>query len=92
MQYRPVKSVLVPACLLWMAAACTPATRVDPGVSDAPPDAGTTAAASTAGKAPDEGQSDNLINRFWAPFDNAVDDINQDLNKGDAEPASESTE
>jgi len=92
MQYRHIKSMLVLACSLWMAVACTPVARDDPGASDVPPDTGTAAAASESGEEPDEAQSNNPINRFWAPFDKAVDDINRDINEGDAESASESTE
>ena len=92
MQYRHIPLLLILAYSLGMTVACTQATRVDPGVSDVPPDADTTAGASAPGKDPDESQSNNLINRFWAPFDKAVDDINRDINEGDAQPAAESSE
>lgn len=86
--YRSLILVLAGSGLLWMLVACTPATSGDPDVSDAPPDAGTTAAASTSTpeKDQDDTQPTNIIERFWSPFDNAVDDINRDLNKGDPDP------
>ena len=94
MNYRLIKSIPVLAfsgSLLFLAA-CTPATRMDPDVSDQPPDADTTAAATATGKEQDDAQSTNIINRFWSPFDNAVDDINRDLNKGDSDAPPESDE
>ncbi|MGD2138528.1 MAG: hypothetical protein PVF08_09745 [Gammaproteobacteria bacterium] len=93
MNSRLIKSLpaLAFSGTLLLLAACTPAASVDPDVSDQPPDADTTAAATATGKG-DGAQSTNIINRFWSPFDNAVDDINRDLNKGDADAPPESDE
>ena len=79
--------------LLMIAAGCTPATRVDPDVSDAPPDTQTTAAAPAPAQTQDEeAQPTNVIERFWAPFDNAVDDFNKEINEGDPDTPTGSDE
>jgi hypothetical protein len=71
-------------------ASCTTAT-VDESTGNAQP-----ADAPTTGSAPGEEQADakptDIIDRMFSPLDNAVTDINRDLNKGDADVPSEPNE
>jgi hypothetical protein len=82
---------LVPVAWLCLLASCTPATGVDSA-------AGGTESADTPATtaAPGEDQADakptDIIDRMFSPLDNAVDDINRDLNQGDADTTSGSTE
>ena len=74
-------------CLL---VACTTATVAEPTGNAQLAD---TTASDTA---PSGGQADakptDIIDRMFSPLDNAVSDINRDLNKGDAEAPSEPNE
>jgi hypothetical protein len=74
-------------CLL---VACASATVDEPAGNVQPGD--TTASDS----APSGGQADakptDIIDRIFSPLDNAVTDINRDLNKGDADAPSEPNE
>jgi hypothetical protein len=64
-------------------------TNADSAQNAAPPDELAGSDASAEGQ--DEARQGNIVERFWAPFDNAVDDFNRDINKGDSD-ANESDE
>jgi hypothetical protein len=93
MKTRQTKLFLVLAwsSSLWMLTACTPATSEDASGGAEPPEAATTTETAT-GEPPAEARPTDIIDRFFSPLDNAVDDINRDLNKGDADASTESNE
>jgi hypothetical protein len=66
--------------------ACTSTTRVDPGQNAAPPDE--VAGGDLSGEGQTEAQPTDTIDRVFSPLDNAVDDINRDLNKDGTDTAS----
>ena len=74
-------------CLL---AACTSTTSVNSGQGAAPPDEVTVGDASGGDKT--ESQPTDIIDRVFSPLDNAVDDINRDLNEDDTDTASSPNE
>lgn len=65
-------------------------TSADSGQNAVPPDE--VAGSDASGEGQTEAQPTNIIERFWAPFDNAVDDFNRDINKGDSETPTGSDE
>jgi hypothetical protein len=69
-------------CLL---VACTSMTGVDAGQGAAPPDEEAGGGTPAGGQAGD--QPTDIIDRVFSPLDNAVDEINRDLNKGDTDTA-----
>jgi len=82
---RPVFAWLF-AGWLCLLVACTPAA-VDESAADTEP-----ADTSASGSAPPGEQTDakpqDIIDRMFSPLDDAVSDINRDLNKGATDPAS----
>ncbi|MGD8311138.1 MAG: hypothetical protein PVJ66_00965 [Gammaproteobacteria bacterium] len=68
---------------LWLLVSCTPGTNVEPGENTQSADA----SASGAGPAGDQSEAKptDIVDRMLSPLDDAVDDINRDLNKGDAD-------
>ena len=75
---------------LWLLASCTPATSVESGSNPEPAGEATTSAA--PGEEQTDAQPEDIIDRLFSPLDNAVTDINRDLNKGDADAPSGSNE
>jgi hypothetical protein len=53
---------------------------------------GTAAAGTAPDTPPDEGQQQDLLDRLFSPLDEAVSDINRNLNKGDDNASPESSE
>jgi|GEM_PF-2629265 len=88
MTHRDVKSIAARACVgwLWLLVACTPGTRTEPAdhtqAVDAP------AAAAAPAEEQTDAKPDDIVDRILSPLDDAVSDINRDLNKGDADNAS----
>jgi len=83
---RKITSILY-VCLLVL---CVPVTASE---SDAGTESPNKAATDTAG---DQGTADmkheDIVDRVFSPLDNAVSDINRDLNEGDGSATSESSE
>jgi hypothetical protein len=92
MNHHHLKSIPVSAAIgwLWLLVSCTPATNVESAGKAQPADA--TAAAPASGEEQAGAKPTDIIDRMFSPLDNAVDDINRDLNKGDAATSSGSSE
>jgi len=92
MNHRDLKSIVVLASvgLLWLLVSCTPGTSIESGDNTQPADA--SASAATPGEEQTDAKPDDIIDRVLSPLDNAVSDINRDLNKGDADTPSEPNE
>jgi len=92
MMHRYSKSIialLFPGWL-WLLVSCTPATGIESGGNTEPAETATTSA--EPGDEPTDAKPTDIIDRMFSPLDNAVSDINQDLNKGDAETPLEPNE
>ncbi len=81
---------LVSVGWLWLLASCTPATSIESGGNTEP--AGESTASAAPGEEQADAKPDDIIDRMFSPLDNAVSDINRDLNKGDADAPSGSNE
>jgi len=92
MNQRQIKSILVCAAIGWLCllVSCTPATNAGSGGNAESADAAAAAPASGEGQA--ESKPTDIIDRMFSPLDDAVDDINRDLNKGDADTSSGTNE
>jgi hypothetical protein len=86
-----MKSIFTWTSALWLCllVACAPA-KVDETGGNAEP-ADTAAAAPASGEEQTEEKPTDIIDRMFSPLDTAVDDINRDLNKDDADTSSGSS-
>ena len=71
-------------CLLF---ACATATAEQPAGNAEPAD--NTASTALPAEEQEDAQPQDIIDRLFAPLDNAVSDINRDLNKNNTDAASE---
>jgi len=83
-QHKPSITAGAVAILLCLPGFSTPAAAGQAGNDAPPPSAGGTSGAATQDAGQGEGQPEDVVDRFFAPLDNAVSDINRDLNQGDA--------
>ncbi len=92
MSHRHLKSIPAYAAIgwLWLLVSCTPLTNAESGGNAQPADAA--AATPASGEEQAGAKPTDIIDRMFSPLDNAVDDINRDLNKGDAGTSSGSGE
>ena len=86
---KTIIALLLPGCF-WLLVSCTPATGIESGGNTEPADTATSGAAPE--DEPAAAKPTDIIDRIFSPLDNAVSDINQDLNKGDADVPSEPNE
>jgi hypothetical protein len=68
---------------------CTPLAASEP---DGNMESADTAASDDAGKQEADPKQEDILDRVFSPLDNAVSDINRDLNKGDDTAAPDSSE
>ena len=85
-QYRKLIFSWGSVSLLCLLVPCTPATGVESGSDMETVDKSATAA--TPDEEQGSGKPQDIIDRMFSPLDNAVSDINRDLNKDDAEAPS----
>ena len=92
MKERHKRSALAWASVGWfcLLVGCSPATIDESAGNAQPVDTSSTAFAPSAEEA--EAQPTDIIDRIFSPLDNAVTDINRDLNKGGADTPPESNE
>jgi hypothetical protein len=82
---KSIITLLLPGWL-WLLVSCTPATGIEPGGNTESDDTAAT------GDEPTDAKPTDIIDRMFSPLDNAVSDINRDLNKGDADTPPEPNE
>jgi hypothetical protein len=91
MQHRrgtlmPVGIVSVFLCLLVL---CAPLAASEP---DANTESATTAGSDDAGEQESDPKHEDILDRMFAPLDDAVTDINRDINEGDNNGEPEASE
>jgi len=89
-RYQKLVFAWTSAGWLGLLVACTP-TTIDESTGNMEPADTSSAATAPPGEQVDA-QPTDIIDRFFSPLDNAVTDINRDLNKGDADSSAESNE
>ncbi len=82
----PAGLVTVFLCLLVL---CAPLAASEP---DANTDSAATAASDDAGKQESDPKHEDILDRIFAPLDDAVADINRDINEGDNNGEPEASE
>ena len=85
MNHRKAKTITAWASAgwLWLLVACTPGTSIEPGDNPQPADAPATSAAPVEEQT--DAKPDDIVDRIFEPLDDAVSDINRDINKNDAD-------
>lgn len=74
---------------LWLLVLCAPLAASEP---DAKPDSAAAPASDDAGKQESDPEHEDILDRMFAPLDDAVADINRDINEGDNNGEPEASE